>query len=189
MARVQNKERNLELRAKIWDLRTQDGLTPTQISHRLGVSVKKVHEVLGSCRREVANRHKENLADYLADELEIIDSVIRRAADAFDRSIQNEETVEVSTDGSPAWGEGEEQGTKVKRTTKTKAGSPAYLSIILAAVAQKRDVLGLHESLKKAGNQVDGGGLALKLKELDELEAADHGPSSRRKALPCPQQG
>lgn len=160
-----SRERTIEIaerRRRVADLYLQKH-KQVDIAIRLGVSESVISKDLKIIQQEWAEQRVFALDQRKLLELESIDRTEREAWTAWDRSKGPIEISEATLDGSKAPDKG-----RARRVTKSTAGDPRFLLIVLRCIEQRCKILGLEAPTKTA--LTDSAGNDLQTPEAGRVE-------------------
>ncbi len=153
--RAQSKVRVSSRRVRVAEL-LLEGNTYRQIANQLGIKSTKtvfddVEAIIGDWRKE----QKHNVDEWVALELSKIGQVETKAWLAWERSLEDEETVSTETATvTIKTGRGKEGlevpalQNKETRTRRGQAGDPRFLTVVLKCVIKRCELLGLDKPKK-----------------------------------------
>ena len=116
----------------------------TRIAQELGVDKSQISRDFKHIRKQWRETYVDDLNQAKQEELARIAEIEHKAWQAWDRSCQHAETMEVT--GTSQAGKGKPE--KVRKVTKEQAGDPRFLAIVLDCVKQRCEILGLQAPKK-----------------------------------------
>jgi transcriptional regulator with XRE-family HTH domain len=174
MNRVKNDvARNREDLA--WRLRTQQYLTHQEIAEKIGVDRSSVTKMLQRVRNRVLSGMEELVQDEIAQQLDMLDTLLSQAYKAWEASRNPAKAVEKRVARRPA-DEGDTGATSMADVAETlitevteRDGDKTWQELILRILAERRKILGADAPQKTdvTLHGQNGGPLEVKSGQLD----------------------
>lgn len=130
-----------------------DGHTLAEIGAKLGVHTSAICRDIKAARQVWREDAADAVESMVAEQLQKIDAVERRAMRAWERSTEDKEIVTQKVDA-----EGKREVTK---RTEGQAGCPAFLGIQLDCIEQRRKILGIDAPQRSEISGPAGGPIAI----------------------------
>jgi hypothetical protein len=153
-------------RRKISSLYLQ-GVGQWEIGERLGISQPTVSRDLKVIQTEWRERNLEDIGELKRVELEKIDHLEQTYWDAWQRSIEDAETIRQEGEAGAAGGSNVKPK-KIVRTAKGQIGDPRFLAGVQWCINKRADILGI-DAPKKVENRLTMDVTKMSDEELKQL--------------------
>lgn len=164
MGRKMSREAILQRERRIWELRTQDFMTQTEIAAIVGISQVAVSKILRRVAVKYGNELDENVKAIKAEQVAQLEYINAQAMTEWRRSKQPYREVAKRTSKKDKKdktgqeptnaGSDEQEATTVRSYEQT--GDPRYLELAMKAMAGIRDITGASSPTKVAPTDPTG---------------------------------